>query len=472
MAEYYDDLVKLCGFDDDEIGKERPRLDKAFKKLELGVKDFNNAEEWVRRNHDVGLLGVRKLLGAWLKELVDLVLAREEGKKIVYYGFPTITGPGLAIKAAAPDEVYAACPDVVLCHTMGQIFNKLSPVLGAGEENGLPPGHGLCSLQQIRNGGMAKGIIPVPDLVLTSSYYCDMGSKADELLHEKYGHPAVYVDGCMDSRWGEYPGYLSERVEFLGAQLNKLFAKVKEILGVEVTREVWDKAASISRQLFSGISRLAELLKADPMPASQVAVGLAMWLSAGSTGRAMSEGPAAIAILCEEIRKRVDAGIGVVEKGAPRVMTIITHYSDPRVTRMIEDVGLANSVTLFSAPAPKTKSETTYTTLGEIIAEREMRLGSFHSTYGLVQRTAKAIADLNIEGVIWNYLYNCRPLAITSHLMKRWVEENVGLPTLSLESDAYDSRYYSEAALRTKVETFAEILRARKASTKRSRATT
>ena len=206
MSNYYDELLKLCGFEEDEIRKEKPRIDEVFQRLELGPEDMKTAEEWVRENHDIELLGVRKLLRAWLLELLDMVLARDEGKKIVYYGFPSIPGPGMAIKEAgelAGVNIYCACPDVILCHTLGQIFNKLTPVLEAGEENGLPPGHGLCSLQQIRIGGMAKGVIPVPDLVTGSSYYCDMGSKADELLHERYGHPAIYVDGSMDSRWGE-----------------------------------------------------------------------------------------------------------------------------------------------------------------------------------------------------------------------------------------------------------------------------
>lgn len=464
MADYYDDLLRICGFEVEEIDKERARIEKAFLRLELGPDDMKSAESWVRKNHDVELMGVRKLLGAWLKELLDLVLARDEGKKVVYYGFPTIQGPGLAIKAAAPDIIYSACPDVVLCHTMGQIFNKLTPILEAGEEDGLPPGHGLCSLQQIRVGGLAKGIIPIPDLVLTSSYYCDMGSLTDQLLHERYGHPAIYVDGSMDSRWGEYPAYQSKRVEFLGAQLNELFDRVKEILGIEVTRDAWDKAISISRYLYSGIGHCGELIKADPMPISQAEVGLAMWLTSGCTGRAMSEGPSAIDILNQEIKRRVDEGIGVVEKGAPRVMTILTHYSDASITRMIEDAGLANCATLFSSPPPKAKSKTTYKTLGETIAEREMRVGFFHSSYGFVQRTAKAIEDFNLDGIIWNYIYNCRPLAITSHFLRKWVDENIGIPTLPLETDNFDSRTYSAEALRTRVETFADMLRAKKAS--------
>jgi len=464
MANYYDELLKLCGFEDEEIKKEKPRIDKVFQKLELGPEDMKTAERWVRQNHDIELLGVRKLLRAWLLELLDMVLAKEEGKKLVYYGFPSIPGPGMAMKVAAQEagvDAYVACPDVILCHTLGQIFNKLTPILEAGEEGGLPPGHGLCSLQQIRNGGLAKGIIPIPDLVTGSSYFCDMGSKADELLHEKYGHPAIYVDGCMDSRWGEYPDYLPQRVEFLGAQLNKLFDTVKEVLGMEVTREAWDKSMSVSRELYGALGRLTRLMTADPMPISGVEVGLALQLTAGSTGRAMTEGPEAVSILCEEVEKRVEAGIGVVEKGAPRVLTFIMPFSDPSIIHMMENAGLAISVTLLSVP-PKKHPPTTYTTLGEIRAEREMRDGVYHSAFGLAKRFEEAARDLKVDGVLWGYLYNCRPLAETSHSVKKWVEETTGVPTLSLEMDMYDSRNYGAAALRTRVEAFAEMLRARK----------
>ena len=41
MANYYDDMLKLCGFEDDEIKKEKPRIDKAFQKLELGPQDIS-----------------------------------------------------------------------------------------------------------------------------------------------------------------------------------------------------------------------------------------------------------------------------------------------------------------------------------------------------------------------------------------------------------------------------------------------
>jgi len=179
----------------------------------------------------------------------------------------------------------------------------------------------------------------------------------------------------------------------------------------------------------------------------------------------MTEGPGAIAILTQEVKKRVDEGIGVVEKGAPRVMSLITNYSDASITRMVENVGLALCATVYSSPVPKRRGEPiSYNTLGEEIADREMRIGNYYSSYGIVQRCATAIRALNVDGLIFNYLFNCRPLAQPSHFLKKWVEGNLGIPVLALEFDLADSRTYSAGALRTRVETFAEILRAKKAS--------
>ena len=468
MANYYDRLMKLCGFEDNEIQRDSHRIEKAFQKLDLGPEDMAVGEERVRKYHDIELLGVRKMLRAWLSELIDLVLAKDEGKKLIYYGYPSIQGPGMAIATASEGRIYCSCPDVIVCHTMGNFFNKLTPILEAAEQNGLPPGHGLCSLQQVRNGGMAKGIIPVPDLVTGSSYYCDMGSKADELLRERYGHKAIYVDGSMDSRWGEYPDYLPQRTEFLGVQLNKLFATVNEVFGVEVTDESQDKAMAVSHRLFRALGQLTRLMMADPMPISGVEQDLALNLAAASTGRAMTEGPEAIETLCEEVKQRVDEGIGVVEKGAPRVLNFANSFSDPDITRMIENTGLAVSISIVAVGPPKeyTARTTTATTMEEKRTERAMIDGFYHSSFGIVKRIEAAVRTLNVDGVIWNYQYNCRPMAITSHIVKKWVEETTGVPTLSLESDLYEGRSYSVAALRTRVEAFAEMLKARKATAK------
>jgi hypothetical protein len=94
---------------------------------------------------------MRKLMRIALHEFIDLVLAKEEGKKLLFYGFPTIPGPAAAI-ASASDKVYCLCPDAILANVMGHIFKKTRFIIEAAEQNGLPPGHSLCSLQQTRVG--------------------------------------------------------------------------------------------------------------------------------------------------------------------------------------------------------------------------------------------------------------------------------------------------------------------------------
>lgn len=467
MADYYDGLLKLCGFEDEEINAERPRIERAFRKLELGPADMKSAEIWLRKNHEIDLVGVRKILRLWLRELFDLVLVREEGKKkLVYYGFPSVDGPAMAI-AAASDDIYCTCPDVVLGHTLGQIFNKLNPILEEGERNGLPPGHGLCSLQQIRVGGMAKGIIPVPDMVLTSSYFCDMGSKTDELLHQRYGHPAVYMDGSMDSRWGDFPDCPPERVDYLGGRLEESFAGVRKYLGVEVTQEARVEGAACARALLGALGELSELMNtADQQPLSIVTVELARRLTSGSAGkRVLTEGPQAIALLNQGVKERIDRGVAVVEKGAPKVMVMLSNHSDPRIMRMIENCGLSVPQSVATGLWAKYKTNVPFIS-GDKIAKHEMVRGWYHGTYGRIVRAAEIAQEAGMDGIIWNYLYHCRPLSLDSHLFKQYVEKETGIPVLSLEFDLADSRTYSAESLRTRVETFAEMLRARKASLK------
>jgi benzoyl-CoA reductase/2-hydroxyglutaryl-CoA dehydratase subunit BcrC/BadD/HgdB len=464
MADY-DALLKLCGFDQEEISTGRTRIKKALQRLQLTPEDIKVAERWLPENHDLSLVGVRKILRILLNELFDMVLARDEGKKLLFYGFPTITGPAAAI-ASASDKIYSLCPDAILAITMGHIFNKINSIIETAEQNGLPPGHSLCSLQQTRVGGLVKGIIPVPDMVLTSSYYCDMGSKTDELLHERYGHPAVYVDGSMDSRWGEFPGYDPERIRFLGGELNMALDKVKDILGVEVTQEARKEGATRNRHIVKELNELVKLVKdADPQPISMVEVGLVRDLALGSgSKRVITELADAIKVLNDEVRDRIERGIGIIEKGAPRVAATLLNIADPTITHMIE-THLSIPVLLLDLLNEKYKKPVDVVS-GEPLAADEMNIGIFYGNCGFIIRAMEALKDSNLDGFVWNYLYNCHPQAQMSHLFAQFAEKQNNIPILSLESDLVDSRTYSAEAMRTRIETFAEILKAKKSAAK------
>jgi hypothetical protein len=465
MAAYYDSLLEVCGWEATEIEQERPRIQKAFQKLRIGPEDMGKAEAWVRQNHDVTLKGVRMLLRAYLMETIDMVLAKDEGKKLIFYSFPAMVGPVFLIAASA-ENTYVGCPDMVLCSTLGQIFNKLSPVLEAGEENGIPPGHGLCSLWQIKVGMLAKGIMPPPDMGIAAGYYCDMGCKADGYLEWKYGCPVVYLDGSIDSEWGEFPDFLPERVEFIGAELNHLFDRVREVVGVEVRfdEEVMARA-DFFREFYKRILELNQLvMETDPVPLSTADTFLTIMLMAACTGRGVTEGYKALNVLIEETRERIDRGVGVTEKGAPRVLLLFGSIPDASVVRMIESTGLAVPTTVFYLFPAEAEPKGAYPTFGEILADFELQLGIYHSSYASAELGVKAIDRSKVDGYVFNYQFNCRPAAMLSHLAKKWADQMTGVPVLSLENDYFDPRNYSAAAMRTRVETFAQMLKAKKAS--------
>ena len=163
----YTELFKLCGFEPEEIDKQKPRIDKAFHKLGIEDEDIKRAEKRVRENFDIELIGVRKLLGVWMKEAVALALAKEENRKVIYSEWPGAANILLmGARHAAPDIYFGSPSSHTLNIVMGAIFDKLRPILEAGEENGLPPGSAHCALWQTHVGAIVKGLIPTPDLMV------------------------------------------------------------------------------------------------------------------------------------------------------------------------------------------------------------------------------------------------------------------------------------------------------------------
>jgi hypothetical protein len=464
MANYYDGLLELCGFEQGEIDEERPRIEETFKRLGIGPDDMEAADSWVRQNHEISLMGVRKLLGAWIKEMIDAVLARDEGKKPVYYGFPAILGPALVLSASS-DDVFAAAPDVTLIHVMGQIFNKLSPIIEAGEANGAPPGHALCSIWQAKIGGLVKGIIPPPSLNISSGYFCDMSAVGDALVNYKYGTPSVNIDGSMDGMYGEYPKIREERVAFFGAQINNALKKAEKILDVRITPDAMEKGTQNVQEFRSRLARLIELMKADPVPLSLAALDHLEALPGASTARGIREGIKAMDILIPELEERVKAGIGAAKKGAPRVSMPHAHMSDPRCCNVMEDVGLAVPVTyvLVWMGGIPLRVDKVYPTIGENIAANELLSGMVFGGDASHERIVQTVKIMKLDGFIMKNLFNCRAVAGASRIEKKHLEEALGIPVLSLEEDLVDTRTYSADYVRSRVETYAEMLKARKA---------
>ena len=460
----YTGLFKLCGFKPDEIENERQRIDKAFNILGIGEEDIKRGEQRLKQYLDIELLGVRKFVGMWMKELINLVLAREEHEKIVYSDFPMELRPLMSMMLSTDEkEVYFTVPGQILNLTMGQIFDKLTPFLEAGEESGLPPGSAHCALYQTRLGAMVKGVIPFPDLSVIASYHCDQPSEAEQLLHEVYGVPVVYLDNCPDANWGDFPKFNDYRVRYSGSQARKLFQAFEEVIGHQLTEEAIRTTNRANAMFRLKFQEMVELIgHADPQPISQASLAHGYFLNSMPT-RDIERKQEVLEILCEEVRQRVEEGKGIVEKGAPGVYCTATISVDPSITRMIENTGIAIRVQMPFWLSPYVLTKHPYREWADMIGVGPC-LDVPHSCEAHVAINLENARAFNVDGVINFYPYSCREWVPTVMITKKVIEKELGVPVLVLEGDAYDTRNYSAGQLRTRVETFAELLRADKAA--------
>jgi benzoyl-CoA reductase/2-hydroxyglutaryl-CoA dehydratase subunit BcrC/BadD/HgdB len=457
---YYDNFLKLCGYEPTEIEEQRPRIEKAFEKLKLVPQDFTRAEERVREYFDTELVSMRKMLGLWVQSLIDLILAKEEGKKLVYTMMPPMVLVQNAMAMTSKD-VYVTAPDILLSYTHVAFLGKADPIFEAAEKDLLPMASANCGGIKLKLGAISLGLIPMPDLLISSGFVCDQTPKVDEILNERYGIPAVYIDGTLDEDKTNWLETKNIRVEYLVQESKQALARFQEITGCVVKDETVQRANSLARDLRVHCKKIAELIRdADPPPIGFNNIAAlfraANWLVNPTTYNKI-EG---ILDLCyRELNERIIKGYGVVPKGAPRV-AILKVCGDPAVVHRIEKSGLAVVSDNTGIIAPKREQyRSNFEDFWHQGVELFVRMG-----VGYAGRQVELFKDLNLDGVIINYPIGCRDQCISPMKVRALVTKELGIPALLLEFDHVETRVYSADMIMTRVEPFAEMLKEIKAA--------
>jgi benzoyl-CoA reductase/2-hydroxyglutaryl-CoA dehydratase subunit BcrC/BadD/HgdB len=453
----YDKLLTLCGFESEEIEKERPRIEKAFKKLEFTQEDIDRGEERVKHYFDIDLLSVRKMLRLWLKSLIDLIHAKEDGKKVVYTCMPPFFHI-LGALAAIPGDLYVTSPDITLAHTVGGIFGKVVPLLEVAEGDILPAGSAFCSPIQAKYGAIIKGVIPVPDLLVSSGFVCDQSPKVDELLGTKYGIPVVYSDGPNDADKINWPQVSDRRVQYMANEYKDTLQKIEAVLGYRITEEQAQQAEMRIGGIAMRCDRVFDLIKnADPTPTGFVNLGeIARVTKLGVNTTTTSGDPEGLLdLFYEELLERVNNGKGSSAKGAPRV-GIDTFSSIPEPTTMIEEAGLAVVTDFTGLVTTEAEGiESGYEKFWERGGESLLR----YCGIAFAKRFVQVCRDWKLDGAVLNYQIGCRDMCMGTLKMRELIMKELGIPVLLLESDNSDPRNSISEAARNRIAAFAEILK-------------
>jgi hypothetical protein len=178
------ELLKRCGFEADEIQSELPRVKKAFNKLGITVEDVERGKQRLDQYFDMRLQGVRKAFGFFMRDVVNMILAREDGKKKILYGFMS---PGFGTLGSAlfskSEEIYVAILPGSFQFVLGFIFDKIVPILEAAEHQWLKAGKvSHCANVKTIVGLLSLDLVPSPDLLVTSGQLFETAPKSFYLI--------------------------------------------------------------------------------------------------------------------------------------------------------------------------------------------------------------------------------------------------------------------------------------------------
>jgi benzoyl-CoA reductase/2-hydroxyglutaryl-CoA dehydratase subunit BcrC/BadD/HgdB len=336
------------------------------------------------------------------------------------------------------------------------MFDKINPVLETAERNGLAPGLAFCSYLQTRLGAVVQGIIPRPDLLIPSCFLCDLTPATDQLLHQFYGTPVAYIDNTIDEKGEQWPNGINPRkVRFFAKELRNALEEFGRVTGHDLPEGEVRAAVAIADAMHATCGQIQALRNADPLPLSQNDYHVA--LSLACIGRGLKEGPAVLAELLAEVEARVAAGGGVVAKGAPRVMLVMIPH-DPSLAATIGELGLAACIT--AGATVKSDDRPHYDDLWEDVADAHMRSrGANYSSLAYITQLRESVRQADVKGIIFFRHYSCRQYSIFPQKAKETIEAETGLPVLLLDGDYCDFRNYNTQQMRTKLETFAEMVK-------------
>jgi len=309
------------------------------------------------------------------------------------------------------------------------------------------------------DGGMAE-----PDLLLGCSAACDPRYKWYQALgHYKdtpiYNIDIVYppVDADVDQVRDYYIKYQREELQGLVDFLEKQTGKKMDYELLSHIIDLSDEASRLWREVH-------ELRKAIPCP-----------MPAGDHFRTFVPGRFYLGTqdavdfyqeLYNELKHRVDNGIGVIENEKYRLlwggghppwhsMNIFDYFADHGAV-FVRETSYSPFEAVEMPPNLHPLDRLAWRTFGNwTFRNKKAQQGCGDPK---VQQLLDWIIDYNAVGMVMHQTITCRATTIGQMHYKRMVQEHVEMPIMLLESDIVDVRAYSETQTKERVDAFIELI--------------
>jgi len=310
-----------------------------------------------------------------------------------------------------------------------------------------------CALIKSFMGFKLAGLCPyiqASDLVVGETT-CDGKKKAYEILND---YKETYVM--------EIPHMKTERDRTLWrGEVLQFKEKLEQITGRKLTMESLRKAIEITNGRRRALQRLSELRRSNPSPISGLDGLLVNQISFYDDPIRFTKN---IDSLCDELNDRVKRGVGVVNRGTPRILIAGSPMVAPnwKIPYIVETSGAIIVAEESCVGERNTRNlvEETGETLDEVIdaiVDRYMKIdcACFTPNEERIEHVLDLTQNFQVDGVIHYNIQFCTPYSMESHKLEKALERK-GIPFLKIETD-YGTEDIGQ--LKTRIEAFLEIVR-------------
>jgi benzoyl-CoA reductase/2-hydroxyglutaryl-CoA dehydratase subunit BcrC/BadD/HgdB len=372
-------------------------------------------------------------------------------------GIPKQILQALDILAFYPEQYATVCAS----RDSSERFIKPAETAGLAKE--------LCGYARVITGYVMEGLppdapmggMPHPDFLLITSIVCDTRVKWFELMAKMMGVP-IYLMEVPQMPPAGRNGPAGDKVasDVAGIQIGRedaphleayamaQYQGLIEFLQEQTGRELDPQKLFDIQKASSRVGKLRreinEYRKHIPTPMGAGDAFTAMFPGMYMPGT--READEFYEKLRDEVKQRIDDKIGIVNPERFRLAWsgIPFWYN----------LGLIN---YFENEGGVVVIDTQYGSAAQTINE-DSRQPQRWGMNGMVASVVRAVVDYNIDGVVLSYTPTCRALYINQLEIKNALEEELGVPSLLLESDMVDPSSFNEGQILTRIDAFVELV--------------
>jgi benzoyl-CoA reductase/2-hydroxyglutaryl-CoA dehydratase subunit BcrC/BadD/HgdB len=330
----------------------------------------------------------------------------------------------------------------------------------AGEARGYSQdlcAYALCTFGVMfeKRGALGDEGPPAPDILLATEGACMTHPKWWEAMQRHYKCPLIIIDAAytvdsdtLSPRHRDY--YASELKE--AVRLMEKYTDKK--LGADKLREV----ATYSDQASELWDEIDDMRAAVPTPISQIDVFTCLFPLV--TLKGTREAVEFYKQLRDEVKMRVDNKVGFVSDERFRLIwDMFPIYHNMRLLNYFAEFGAAFVTDLYgNAFSGRLNSADPYGSLADRYLSFFMRAAS----WGKAELYKKRIKKYHVDGIVFHSNRCCRCFTAEQPDIGCILRDELGLPSLMFEGNMVDPRGYNDTQVKAKIESFIEMLAARK----------